>query len=108
MPRARSAATVQLTKTLYGLLDLDQCGAGLHAQIVEYFGKWRNMPRTSRRFVRRLFRTGTGWTLGEIILIAVTLGAILAACAIIVYEVEVNLPERQSVVKPASTTWLNG
>lgn len=58
------------------------------------------MPRTRRRYVRRLSRTGAGWTLGEIIMIAITFAAIVVALAIIIYEVEVNLPERQGVVQP--------
>ncbi len=66
------------------------------------------MPRTRRRYVRRLSRTGAGWTLGEIIMIAIAFAAIVVALAIIIYEVEVNLPERQGVVQPDKYGMVNG
>jgi Na+/proline symporter len=40
----------------------------------------------------RLFRTGAGWTM-----IAIAFAAFVAAVAIIIYEVEVYLPEHQGV-----------
>jgi hypothetical protein len=55
------------------------------------------MPRTRRRYMRRLSRTGAGWSLGEMITIAIAFAAIVAAVAIIIYEVEVYLPEHQGV-----------
>jgi hypothetical protein len=50
--------------------------------------------------MRRLSRSGAGWSLGEIIMIAIAFVAILAALALIIYEVEVYLPEHQGVDSP--------
>jgi hypothetical protein len=47
--------------------------------------------------MRRLSRTGAGWTLGETVMIAIVFAAILAAVALIIYEVEVYWPEHQGV-----------
>jgi hypothetical protein len=44
-----------------------------------------------------LSRSGAGWTLGEMVMIAIAFAAILAALALIIYEVEVYLPEHQGV-----------
>jgi Flp pilus assembly protein TadB len=56
----------------------------------------------SRRYARRLSRSGAGWTFGEIIMIAIAFAAIVAAVAIIIYEVEVYLPEHQGVDQNAT------
>ncbi len=42
--------------------------------------------------MRRLSRSGAGWTLGEMIVPALVFAAILVAVALISYEVEVYLP----------------
>jgi hypothetical protein len=55
------------------------------------------MPRTPRRHLWRLSRSGADWTLGEMIIPAIVLGAIVVAVAIILYEVEVYPPEHQGV-----------
>ncbi len=51
--------------------------------------------------MRRLSRRGAGWTLGEILIIAVVFAAILAALALIIYEVEVYLPKGADQNAPA-------
>jgi hypothetical protein len=52
--------------------------------------------------MRRLSRRGAGWTLGEMVLIAIVFAAILAAVALIIYEIEVYLPEHQGVDQNAA------
>ncbi len=42
--------------------------------------------------MRRLSRSGAGWTLGEMIIPALVFAAMLVAVALIIYEVEVYLP----------------
>ena len=52
--------------------------------------------------MRRLSRSGAGWTFGELIMIAIAFAAILAAVVLIIYEVEVYLPEHQRVDQNAA------
>jgi hypothetical protein len=61
----------------------------------------KRTPHTGRRYMRRLSRSGAGWTPGEIVIIAVVFAAILAALALIIYEVEVYLPQGADQNAPA-------
>ncbi len=58
-------------------------------------------PRTQRRYARRLSRSGAGWTLGELIMIAIVFAALVAAVALIIYEVEVYWPQGADQNAPA-------
>ena len=52
------------------------------------------MPtQTKRTYMRRLSRSGADWTFGELIMIAIAFAAMLTALALIIYEVEVYLPQ---------------
>ncbi len=55
----------------------------------------RRAPPTRRRYMRRLSRSGAGWTLGEMIMPALVFSGIVVALAMIIYEIEVYLPEHQ-------------
>ncbi len=58
-------------------------------------------PHTGRRYMRRLSPSGAGWTFGELILIAIAFTAMLMALALIIYEVEVYLPQGADQHAPA-------
>ncbi len=58
-------------------------------------------PHTGRRYMRRLSRSGAGWTFGELIMIAIAFAALLTALALIIYEVEVYLPQGADQNAPA-------
>jgi hypothetical protein len=47
--------------------------------------------------MRRLSRSGAGWTFGEMIMPAFVFAGILVALALIIYEIEVYWPEHQGV-----------
>ncbi len=55
--------------------------------------------------MRRLSRSGAGWTLGELIIPALVFAGILVAVALIIYEVEVYWPQGvdQNAPAPAIT-----
>ncbi len=54
--------------------------------------------------MRRLSRSGEGWPVGVMIMVAIVFAAIVAAVALIVYEVEVYLPARQGVEEAPAIT----